>query len=1379
MVTFFVVLAALAVLPLISTPAAAFGERVFESNTVISGTNQVTVDSTHSVAQSFVASATYQLWNLTLRLRNLGDASNSVTISIRTDSAGVPSSTNLASSSVTIASAALTNYPVPFPTRPSLTGGTRYWIVATSSAFFSGYEWHHSAADTYPNGRAMTNFGGGGWSAVSPATDLYFVTFGRETATNVSADMQQTGPRPNPGDLVTFRVYLNNTGNTAATRVWLNDTRLPGLVYVSDTASAAGSTTPWPSFTFSNLGNGARSFDVTLRVPVGTEPGTILTESFALAFVDGTGLIQTGTAQASVLVGAQSKQLYLGPRAVGASQQLNPAKPPGGTGSLFNETLRKDGSAHDFDLNPVLTRSFRALTAGTTLFLDSTTHDVRTLRINLTLTDWNGVTVIPVGYVEQSVTTNAFTDYQPFLFSFPAFDHTFPAGGRIRLTVRNMAASATDASLAMNASFAASFVDVTTTTYVRIDLIDMRDAVRSATVWSTRDTLVVQANVSDPFGSSEVAGARVNLTSPSGAVIVNYTAMALLATDPSVPSAWKLYRFALAPPLAEGTYRVRVTAAESNGVLDAADSSALVRVPSFALHETTTSGNVRSGDRFTYSIWYNNTGSGRAGRVWINDSLPGELTFISSSDPAAMSGSYNWSWTTLGYGNYRLTIDVQVRSGIPPVPYLRNFVFLNYTDEKGFSWPVKVAYADVAVSGPVISLTKSAVKAMIHARESIDYQISLQNTGDTAQTLWVNDTLPAGLTYVSDDARTNITGASVTISGRSLYFRFTNMPSLRTWTFTVTAVAGIGLVRGSILTNIVSLNYTNTNGYLLPPRLAARSVQVGAPEITSGGIWLSRTTVVPTDILAATVRFSNAGSEAARDAWVNLTFSSGLHYLNASIVPSASTSNEVRFTLGNVPLGSSSIFLNASVDSSVRDHDPLNIDGMITYTDAYRNLLPTLTITSNRAEGSLPNMTLTVSPSLTTIEAGTRIFYNIFLVNSGSGVAGDVRLSLPLPSGFSYEGDSSRNSGATLTIAGSRYTWNWTSVGPGSRSFSLELSARTTVLNGTRTTLPFHVDYNDAKGNFLSGATQYATANFVASQIAMELTSGVLELRAGDTFTYSMRLRNIGGTSAHNVWLNYLNDSHYEVVSPPPTEIQPETTPQGRNWTFTDIQPGQFRDIAVVLRIRDGTPSGIVLAAAFQAVYTNSIGNGIGYVRLDATLKVLVDPVTYVWIGLAASGLGGIMLVAIVRRYGTQIEEVFLVYKDGVLLYHLSRSLSQDKDEDVLSGMLTAVTAFVRDAFVYGEHRELHQLDFGDYRILIERGRNLYLAVVYSGKNASLIRKRVRWVLDQIERTHAKVLEKWDGDMDSVAGARDMIREYLLRTNGRAAFRMFQIAPQH
>src|SRR5256886_8807401 len=238
---------------------------------------------------------------------------------------------------------------------------------------------------------------------------------------------------------------------------------------------------------------------------------------------------------------------------VGSAQRLDPAKPTGGSGSQFNETLPKDGSTHDFDLDPVLARPFHAFRANATLFLDSATHDVKVLKLNLTLTDWNGVTFIPVAYAEQSVTTNQFPDYEPFPFPFPAFDHTFPAGVRIRLTVRNLGASQANALVAMNSSFAASFVDVRTTTYVRIDQLDMRDAVGPATAWSPKDALVVQANVSDPLGSSEIAGARINLTAPSGAVIANYTAMALFATDPASPSAWKVFRFTLFPPLAQGS----------------------------------------------------------------------------------------------------------------------------------------------------------------------------------------------------------------------------------------------------------------------------------------------------------------------------------------------------------------------------------------------------------------------------------------------------------------------------------------------------------------------------------------------------------------------------------------------------------------------------------------------------------------------------------------------------------------------------------------------------------------------------------------------------------------------------------------------------------
>src|SRR5256712_937265 len=938
---------------------------------------------------------------------------------------------------------------------------------------------------------------------------------------------------------------------------------------------------------------------------------------------------------------------------VGSAERLAPPKPTGGATSQYSETLRKDGSAHDFDLAPVLSRPFRMYGANATLYIDSATHDVRNLDINLTLSDWNGVTLIPLASLQQRVRTNNFADYQAFGFSFPGVNHTFSAGGRIRLTLRNMGSSATDAIVAMNSTFAASRLDLDTTTYVRIDVLDLRDARTSTNVWSAKDTLVVQANVSDPFGSSELSGARINLTAPSGSVVVNYTSMALVATDPGIPSAWKLYRFTYAPPLAEGTYSMRITAIESNGVMDVEDATALVRLPHFTFEKSATLASVVGGDRFTYNVWFNNTGLGTAGQVWINDSLPDQVTFQSSSDPIAMTGPYNWTWTSVGPGNDLLSIEVQVKSGLPPIPYFRNNAYLNYTDEKAFSWPMRSAYSDVIFRGPVISLSKTSTKTVIHANEPVVYVITMQNTGDVAQNLWLNDTLPAGLTYVSDTA-----SSAPIVSGRNVYFRFSNMSALATWSFTLTAVAGPTLVRGSTLTNVISLNYTNTIGALLPPQTASWSVGARAPLIPSGSVTFAPTQATPSDLLAATVSFTNIGDEPARDAWANLTLDPNLLFVNAS-VPATLAPNVVRFALVGQGPGATVIYLNVTVAATVADHANLVLGGTLTYTDGYGNLLAPVALAPDSIETSVPVLQLSVTPAQASLEAGTIAFFNVYQTNAGSGVAGDVWLTLPLPAGFVYDNDSSDR---TRTSVGSRYTWDLAHLGPGSKSFSLELRAKATVQNGTFAELLFRADYTDANGHLRPAATANAS----------------------------------------------------------------------------DVR------------------------------YANSEGAVVGSSRSDSQdVLVADDPVPLLYIGAGGLPLGLLAAVLLIRRRRVQVEEVFLVYRDGLLIYHLSRSLSQDKDEDVLGGMLTAIQEFVRDAFVYGEHRELHHLDFGQYRILIERGKRVYLAVVYAGKGFATVRRRVRSVLDHIETAYGRVLEDWDGDMDKVAGARDLIREYLLRPAGK------------
>ena len=145
---------------------------------------------------------------------------------------------------------------------------------------------------------------------------------------------------------------------------------------------------------------------------------------------------------------------------------------------------------------------------------------------------------------------------------------------------------------------------------------------------------------------------------------------------------------------------------------------------------------------------------------------------------------------------------------------------------------------------------------------------------------------------------------------------------------------------------------------------------------------------------------------------------------------------------------------------------------------------------------------------------------------------------------------------------------------------------------------------------------------------------------------------------------------------------------------------------------------------------------------------------------LAGGSLAGAAVVVLVyRRYRVRIEDVFLIYRDGILLSHLTNTKALDKDEDTLSGMLTAVQDFVQDAFTYGEHRELHQLEFGDYHILIERGKSVYLAVVYQGRDSGLIRKKVRTVLERIETSYGDVFARWEGDMQEVEGTHDLLQE--------------------
>jgi hypothetical protein len=154
----------------------------------------------------------------------------------------------------------------------------------------------------------------------------------------------------------------------------------------------------------------------------------------------------------------------------------------------------------------------------------------------------------------------------------------------------------------------------------------------------------------------------------------------------------------------------------------------------------------------------------------------------------------------------------------------------------------------------------------------------------------------------------------------------------------------------------------------------------------------------------------------------------------------------------------------------------------------------------------------------------------------------------------------------------------------------------------------------------------------------------------------------------------------------------------------------------------------------------------------------------------------GIIWIAVLTRYKNnviapelkkfaepfEIEEVFLITNSGLLIKRISRKANPDMDDDILSSMLTAVGEFVKDSFgSQSEEGELDELQYGKMRIVIEYGRDLYLAVVVKGQESKTLRPEMKRLLKVIHRKYTRGFESWDGDLAQFRGSEGYLRVLL------------------
>ncbi len=244
-------------------------------------------------------------------------------------------------------------------------------------------------------------------------------------------------------------------------------------------------------------------------------------------------------------------------------------------------------------------------------------------------------------------------------------------------------------------------------------------------------------------------------------------------------------------------------------------------------------------------------------------------------------------------------------------------------------------------------------------------------------------------------------------------------------------------------------------------------------------------------------------------------------------------------------------------------------------------------------------------------------------------------------------------------------------------------------------------------------------------------------------------------------YTRYLNDIDNEISELVVT-IEGDYVTLAGNYLIFDYPASIEGEQSFKLKVTDGHLSDIQLITVnIESVEQKEINPAEEFPSIILWTVMFLILITIISLVIIS-----IVYINRVRRF--RFNEIFLIYKDGVLIAHTNRGAKSSYDSDIIGSMFTAIQDFIQESFSDSNRKlegsKLKRLDFGNFQIAINRGENIYIAAVFTGfalRNKLLKIERLR---KEIEEKYKDVLPTWNGDMTKLKGTQKMIENLLYST---------------
>jgi len=832
-----------------------------------------------------------------------------------------------------------------------------------------------------------------------------------------------------PGAPLTYTVGVTNTGPSDAGGVWVTDTLPSDFVYVGDSAGCDSSALPQLSCALGNLASGASvTFSVWGAVSPAAIPGSILTNS-----------------------------------AVATGDQTDP-DPSDNTAEVPVEVL----PAVDLELRKT---SFGEVTTtgnppGTALLTDAVTAG-RLLTYTLTVTN-SGPSLATGVLITDDLPAGAV-----FVFASPGCDGTAPP--LVVCTMPDLAAASTaqvTIAVLVGAGVPAGSVldNAAVASAEQPDLNSADNAAINQALVSAKADLRLTKTVAPPVA---VAGDLVTYTltitnsGPSDApgVLLQDVLPAPLSYESDTggcveaPPGSGSLSCALGPLAAGGSIVLTISARVGAGLegstvfndattapdgiadpnLTDNDAQAALQVAARAdlsvvkdaLGAVTLAGSppgsalsgsaVTAGRELTYTVRIDNLGPGTASAAVLTDSLPVGVTYL-SDDGGCSAAALPALVCPLGGiapgAAVTVTVRVRVSADLLHGAQLINLASVGsdaLDPESGNDQASAGIYVEAASN---LSLVKAVEPQEAAVGQTVTFTLSIGNAGpSTARGVVVTDTLPFGITYISDSAGCT---EAPPASGQ-LVCNLGDLAPGALVVVTVVAEVGAGL-EGTSPINTAGVAVTGggfdpdpSNNHdhaafdvleavalALDKRVLAKLLVPGSPPTTV----VSDSEITAGLIATYTLSITNTGISSATGVVVTDSLPADTVFKGSSIGCFESSPGVVVCSVGAIPSGTASTFeIYVKYLESIAEGSILQNSAVVSAAQ------PEADLADNTAQAELlvrshPNLSIAKTAAPAEVLPGDLITFTLVAANGGPSDAAGVTVSDTLPSGLSYEGDS-------------------------------------------------------------------------------------------------------------------------------------------------------------------------------------------------------------------------------------------------------------------------------------------------------------------------------------------------------------------------------------